>query len=126
MIDLALVYEEGPMLMKNISENQGISLKYLHALLTRLKEAGLVRSVRGAGGGFQLARHPSKIRIIEVVEALEGPLTPVGCVKDESVCERAEHCVARDVWRDLGDAMESTLSGLTLSELIDRKKNEDT
>lgn len=125
MLELALGFNKGPVLMQTIAENQEISLKYLHALLTTLKSAGLVRSVRGTGGGYLLTRPPSEIRISEVAEVLEGSLSPAECVKDKSVCKRADHCVTRDVWRDLGDAIESMLSSLTLCDLITRMKNRE-
>jgi Rrf2 family protein len=125
MLELAIGFEKGPVLMRSISENQEISLKYLHSLLTTLKGAGLVRSVRGKGGGYMLTRAPSEIRISEVVKVLEGSLTLVECVKDKSLCRRAEHCVAREVWQDLGDAIENTLSGLTLYDLLIRMKKKE-
>ena len=126
MFELALSYEKGPVLMQTIAENQELSLKYLHALLTTLKGAGLVRSVRGARGGYMLTKPPSEIRIGEVVMVLEGSLSPVECVNDRRICKRAESCVTRGVWRELGEVVERTLSGLTLDDLIARMKKKDT
>jgi Rrf2 family cysteine metabolism transcriptional repressor len=125
MLELAQNFEDGPVLMKKIAEKQEISMKYLHTLLTMLKAAGLVHSVRGAGGGYSLTRPPSEIKVSEVVRVLEGSLSPVECVKDRSLCKRAELCVARDVWSDLGEAIETLLSGLTLDDLLVRMKEKE-
>jgi len=81
-----------------------------------------VRSVRGAGGGYLLAKYPSKIKISEIVRILEGSFSIADCVEDESLCTRAEDCVTRDVWRDLGNTIENMLSGITLDDLIARTR----
>ncbi len=118
ILQLADAFHGGPVLMRTIAEDQGISLKYLHAILTILKGAGLVRSVRGAGGGYVLSRPPSRIKVSEVVEALEGSLSLVECVDHEKHCERAAYCAARDVWVKLSSVIQNTLSNLTLEDVI--------
>ena len=80
MVDLAKRFGEGPVLVRSIAERQEISGKYLHALLASLKSAKLVRSVRGSGGGYALARAPEEIMLNEILEALEGPFSLVDCV----------------------------------------------
>jgi Rrf2 family cysteine metabolism transcriptional repressor len=122
MIDLAAAYGEGPVLVRNIAESQEISSKYLHALLASLKSSGLVRSVRGSGGGFVLAREPASIKLTEILEALEGPLTLVDCVGDQRLCGRAPTCAARDVWIDVSEAIAAVLSGITLADLLARQR----
>jgi len=122
MLQLAQSFDEGPVLMRTIAQSQGISIKYLHALLTMLKGAGLVRSVRGASGGYTLTRSPSKIRISEVFEVLEGSPSLVECVEDKGLCKRAERCPARDIWWDLSKVIENTLSSLTLEDAITRMR----
>jgi Rrf2 family protein len=122
MLDLAERFGEGPVLVRSIAERQAISAKYLHAILTSLRAAKLVRSVRGSGGGYALARAPEEIFLNQVVEALEGPICLVECVSDESVCDRASHCAARDVWSELSVAMETMLSSITLGELVERQR----
>jgi len=90
---------DGPLLMRAIAERQDLSRKHLHALLTSLKSAGLVRSVQGPGGGFVLTRPPpGQIRLSDVLHALEGPLSLVHCVADKRACDRANRCPARGVW----------------------------
>lgn len=107
--------------MRTIAEREDISRKYLHALLTSLKAAGLVRSVRGSGGGYVLARPPRDIRLNEVVQVLEGSLTLADCVKDRRVCERADSCIGMELWRDMSHALENLLGGITLQDLMVRQ-----
>jgi Rrf2 family protein len=122
MVDLALCYGDGPVLVRSIAERQEISSKYLHALLASLKSAKLVRSIRGSGGGYVLARAPEEIRLNEVVEALEGPFSIVDCVLDEAVCDRSRICAVRDLWSDLSLILEEKLSEITLAGLLERQK----
>lgn len=122
MLELTLRHGSGPVMMSTIAESQDISRKYIHSLLTSLKAAGLVRAVRGAGGGYILAREPQKILLSDVVRALEGAFFPVDCVGDLALCERAEYCVTREVWRDLGEAIEGVLKKTNLEQLANRHK----
>ncbi len=126
MLELAESYGDGPVLARTIAAKQEISDKYLHSLLTMLTHAGLVRSVRGAGGGYTLTRHPSKITVCEVVKILEGSLSLVECVKDEGVCERASDCPARDIWGDVSRAIDRALSNLTLENVVARAQKKDS
>jgi len=118
MLELARSFEGAPVVMADLAEREGVSRKYLHALLTGLREAGLARSVRGAGGGFALARDPSEIKLKEVLHALEGPLCLVDCVADARACDRAEGCSARGVWRRLSGVVSDTLDSITLADVI--------
>jgi Rrf2 family protein len=118
MLELARCYGKPPVLMSVLAERESLSRKYLHTLLTALKEAGLVRSVRGTGGGFLLTRTPSQIRLSEILHAVEGPLSLVDCVVNERVCDKARRCTARRVWSDLSATIESALEEVTLEDLI--------
>ena len=124
MLELARRYGEPPVLMSVLAERESLSRKYLHALLTALKEAGLVRSVRGAGGGFLLSRAPSEIRLNEILHALEGPLSLVDCVTDEGVCSKTERCTARRFWEGLSGTIEGALEKVTLEDLIESESQE--
>ncbi|MDD5288589.1 MAG: RrF2 family transcriptional regulator [Dehalococcoidales bacterium] len=122
MLDLAQHYSEGLVLVKDVAKRQEISERYLEHLFISLKTAGLVKSVRGAHGGFTLARQPSEIKLLEVVQVCEGPLTLMECVMDAGLCPRSSRCATRDVWRELQSAMDGVLGSMTLQDLIERQQ----
>ena len=125
MLSLALDYGRGPIPLKEVAEQQEISVKYLEHLMASLRSAGLVRSVRGAHGGYLLAKSPSQIRLDEVVRVLEGSIAPVECVDDASLCGRVGLCVTRDVWGEMKEAMASVLASTTLQDLVERQKERE-
>jgi Rrf2 family transcriptional regulator, cysteine metabolism repressor len=120
MIDLAEAYNEGqhPVMMGDIAQRQELSRKYLHALLTSLKQAGLVDAVRGAKGGYYLAKSPEDIKVSDILIALEGDIFIVNCVKDNVRCNRRGHCKAHQVWVELNRTIRHMLDGVSLSRLI--------
>jgi Rrf2 family cysteine metabolism transcriptional repressor len=122
MFELAQGFGHTPVLMSTVAERQSLPPKYLHALLTRLKTAGLVRSMRGSGGGFVLTRPPAEIRLREILCALEGPLSLVACIADKRACNRANRCPARRVWQDIADAVDDALENVTLQDLLAPEK----
>jgi len=117
MLDLAINGDDGLVLLKEIAARQEISKRYLEHIMTLLRNGGLVLAERGARGGYRLARLPEDIRLDEIVEALEGTITPVDCVRDPSVCEKADECVARELWGEVARAMKGTLEAQTLEDL---------
>ncbi len=125
MIELALRYGNGPVMMDTISNCVGVSRKYLYNLLTSLKTSGLVRAVRGASGGFELTEDPNRITASEVVQSLEGPLTIVDCVHDGVTCPRIDRCASREVWQKMGEAVEEVLSHVTLAHLAQRQEQKN-
>jgi len=122
MLDLALHYGNVPVLLKDISARQGISLRYLEQIISPLVAAKIVTSTRGPKGGVMLARPPKKIKLSEVIQVLEGPIVPVECVENPGGCTRAPSCVARDVWMDLAKAMYGVLESTSLQDLVDRQE----
>lgn len=124
MVELAGHYGNGPVMMSEISRSQDLSRKYLHALLTNLREAGLVRSALGAKGGYYLSKPPTEIRVREIVEALEGPLSIVECVTDQTACAKTEDCATRRMWTRLSSAITATLDSISLDELASGKDME--
>ncbi|MBW1871775.1 MAG: Rrf2 family transcriptional regulator, partial [Deltaproteobacteria bacterium] len=82
----------------------------------------LVRSIRGAGGGYVLAKPPSDILASEIVQALEGPFMPVDCLLDVSLCENTDHCVAREIWHEVGDAVRNVLASYTIEQIAAKQK----
>jgi len=121
MLDLALNYGKTPVLLKDISARQGISLRYLEQIISPLVAAKIVVSTRGPRGGVMLARPPKKIKLSEVIQVLEGPIAPVECVENPGACTRAPSCVARDVWMELAKAMRGVLESTSLQDLVERQ-----
>lgn len=118
MLELGIQSGRGPTLLKEISRSQEISEKYLSQIILPLKAAGLVKSFRGAKGGYVLAREPAAICVREIVEVLEGSLTPVECVDQPAGCRRSSTCVTLGVWRTVGKAIQDSLDALTLADLV--------
>ena len=121
MLDLAIHYGEGPVLAKDIAERQHISQRYLEHLLISLKVAGMVRSTRGTGGGFSLAKPPSQIRLGQIIQATEGSLAPAECVDNPEAYPRVEHCAVYDVWAEVKKAINSVLESISLQDLLERQ-----
>jgi len=122
MLDMALHYGKTQVLLKDISARQGISLRYLEQIVTPLIAANLINSTRGPRGGVMLARPPQKIKLSEVIQVIEGPITPVECVENPGICTRAPSCAARDVWTDLAKAMYGVLESTTLQDLVESQE----
>jgi Rrf2 family protein len=123
MIELAENGGTAPLQTKAIAASQDISVKYLEQLMTILRSAGFVRSIRGSKGGYMLAKSPNQIRLSDVFDSLEGHVTTVECVEDRDFCERAEDCVARQVWAEVQQAIKNVLQSITLQDLVDRTKD---
>ena len=122
MLDLALQPAGGPTLIKDISKRQEISGLYLEQLFTRLKTFGLLRSIRGPKGGFMLSKPAAEIRLIDILQVMEGSIAPVACVDNAALCARADACVTRDVWAEMKKAMAEVLESTTLQDLLERQK----
>jgi Rrf2 family protein len=126
LLDLAGKYGKGPIMVKEIADRQDLSEKYLEQILSELRKAGIVISIQGKNGGFQLARPPEKITLLDIVKVLEGGLAPVKCVDDESLCKRSKHCVMRDVWESLRKSNVKILGNLTLKDLLEKEQEKIT
>lgn len=112
----------GPMRLKTIAERQDLSVKYLEQLMAILKSAGLVRGVRGAGGGYVLARPANEIKMSEVFRCLEGPVVTVECVNDKSYCKKTADCVTRQLWSEVQKAIMNELESVALQDLVDKSQ----
>jgi Rrf2 family protein len=124
LLELAKGYKSGPIPINNLAERQEISAKYLEQLLIPLKAAGLVDSVRGARGGYVLARHPSRITLYDIVSVLEGPVVVVDCVENPDSCDRVGGCVVHLLWDDLSRLMQRFLASISLADLLERSRKE--
>lgn len=125
MIYLATRKTDDLVLLKDIAESESISKGYLEQLVPRLKAAGLIQSVRGASGGYKLAKKSKDITLKDILESLEGPLTPTECVIDNASCNRAEHCVPRCIWVDIKDKIDNVFDGVTLKDMAEKVNNDD-
>jgi len=123
ILQLANYYGKGPLQIRTIAKQENISAKYLEQLMPILKSARLVRSIRGAKGGYILAKAPNQIKLSDVFNCLEGTVTTVECVENESYCERVADCITRQVWTQLQQAITNVLQSITLQDLVDRAKD---
>jgi Rrf2 family cysteine metabolism transcriptional repressor len=122
MLELAMNQGGGPMLVETIAKKQDISPNYIHVLVTALRNAGMVRTIRGPNGGYELGQHPQNITILKIIEALEGKQTWVECVDDACACPKAPSCAARDLWREVIGSVEGLLSSRTLADLAEQQR----
>ena len=124
MVDLALHTDEGLVSRRDIATRQGISADYVAQLFRRLRAAGLVKGVKGPGGGYRLARDAETIRAGDVVRAVEGPVAVVHCIVpgDEPSCNRVDRCVTRLLWKRLSEAMTEFLDSVTLKDLCNEAR----
>lgn len=125
MLDVALQGNRRLAHLKDIAERQQISRKYLDHIVDRLEASGLLRTVRGAGGGVALAKPPSEITLLDILRALEGPLSFVECVEHPQICSRSGHCATRDFWQELGELVTGFLASVTLEDVCNRQRQKD-
>jgi len=121
MLDLALYSTEGQVTLKSIAERQQLSENYLEQLFATLRKDGLVKSIRGAQGGYILAQSPSEITVGSVLRSLEGSLAPVECVTEEEPahCEKASACVTKLIWEKIRDRVNDVVDSINLQDLVD-------
>lgn len=123
MLDLAYNHTGSFIPIKNISQRQDISDKYLEQIITQLSRAGLVKSARGAQGGYMLAKEPQEYTVGEILRLLEGNLAPVACVDDtKEACTRVDECVTMEVWREIKDAVNKVVDNITLADLVEQQR----
>lgn len=125
LLDLALHEEKKPVLLRDISRRQEISLGYLEHLVTPLIAGGILWSIRGPKGGISLTRPPEEIRLSEIIQLLEGSISPVECINNPGMCSRSGLCAPQDIWSELKKAMDSVLESTTLQDLVERQKRKE-
>jgi len=125
MLELALNYGEGHMLLKDIAKKQDISVGYLEQIMPGLKAAGFVSSSRGAHGGYALARPPAEITLKEIVTVLEGSISLVECINSPEVCDRVDFCVTHDLWDEISEIIDSALRSKSLQDLVSKHKTKE-
>ena len=123
MVDLARCGQDRPVALADIAERQEISLSYLEQLFAKLRRGGLVRSVRGPGGGYLIGRQPDRLRISDIIVAVDEPIRatrcspsgPAGCHSDKS------RCLTHDLWEELGSQIHLFLASVTLEDVLNRR-----
>jgi len=121
MLNLAQRYRDGDthaVILKDISDEEEISIRYLEQIIIPLKINKLVKSIRGAGGGYTLGRNPSLINLQEILHALEGSCCLVECVEEDLGCERIPYCATHEVWKEATMLLKNYFESLTLADLI--------
>jgi len=121
MLDLALHKQEGPVSLADIASRQEISLSYLEQLFSRLRQAKIVKSTRGPGGGYSLASPPEQVAIAAIVRAVNESVDATQCGGQKN-CHQHGRCLTHDLWEGLSEQIESFLSGISLQDLIDREQ----
>ena len=122
MVDLAQASKDRPVPLGDIASRQEISLSYLEQLFAKLRKAGVVKSVRGPGGGYRLARPTGETRISDIMMAVEEPVKVTRCKTAAKGClEGGRRCVTHDLWDELGRHIHLFLSGVTLEDVLERR-----
>lgn len=131
MYELALNYGKGPLSLRTIAAKQDISDNYLEQLICALRNAGLVKSTRGAQGGYVLTKEPADITIGDIITIMEGPIALVDCLLSDAdsntqICKKAGQCVTRGVWERVCQSISEVLNSITLADLCKNSKNMTT
>lgn len=122
LIDLALYSENETVSIQSIARRQNISDSYLEQLMRKLRSAGLIISVRGAQGGYKLARPANEISVGDVLRALEGSLEAVTCGGEDNSCQGADLCVTKFVWERINSSIRDTVDSIKLSQLVEESR----
>ncbi len=127
MLNLARHHGNGSdaVILKRISEDERISIRYLEQIIIPLKINRLVKSIRGAGGGYTLARKPEDIKLSEILHALEGSCCLVECLEDGSVCAFIESCPTFDIWKGASDLLKGYFEGISLRDIVVMSEKKD-
>ncbi|MEQ8857766.1 MAG: Rrf2 family transcriptional regulator [Pseudomonadales bacterium] len=124
MLDIALHREHGPVSVADVAERQAISGAYLEQLVSKLKRAGLLRSVRGPGGGYEIARQLADITVSHIIAAVGEGVDATRC-KGTADCQDGATCLTHDLWTSLSERIDAFLSGVTLDDLVAQREVRD-
>ena len=125
MVDLAM-YDNGEYIsLKDIASRQDISIKYLEQIMRLLTTAGLVRSARGANGGYRLVKKSNEYTVKDILQVSEGNLALVECVESDTYCGRCSDCATRSLWKGLNEQIDKYLASFTIQDLVDNNSNFD-
>lgn len=123
MYQLAIYYGEGPISLKIVAKEQNLSENYLEQLVSVLRKDGLLNSVRGAQGGYMLAKAPIEITVGDILRILEGDIAPADCVTNEAYeCKNEENCITKTVWIKIKNSIDNVIDSITLQDMLDEKQ----
>lgn len=123
MYQLAVKYGEGPISLNVIAEKENLSQNYLEQLVSVLRKEELINSVRGAQGGYMLAKPPEDITVGNILRVLEGSIGPADCVIEGNYeCENEEECVTKLVWEQIKDSIDNVIDSITLEDMVNKSK----
>jgi Rrf2 family transcriptional regulator, cysteine metabolism repressor len=126
MLVLARAHGQGSTLLKDIVEREGLPGTYLEQLMVPLRKSGIVLAVRGAKGGYTLARNPAEITVLSILEALEGPLNLAECPTGSACCSNPEACALQELWAEGSRALHQIYQGISLAALLERQKAKES
>lgn len=118
MFELSLNHSKGPVSIKTIATNQNIPEQYLEQIFSKLRKAKLIKSVRGAQGGYLLTKKASEITVYDVINAVEGPVSISECLESDEICENSNSCVTRGVWEKIKNSIENVMKSITLCDMV--------
>ncbi|MDU4959994.1 MAG: Rrf2 family transcriptional regulator [Sporomusaceae bacterium] len=118
VLDLAVNYGYEHLSIKTIAERRGVSEYYLEQLFAQLRRAGIIKSIRGAYGGYTLSRPPAEITVHEIIEVLEGSIEISECI-DDTTCNNSDYCATRLLWVKIKESIDSVLKSTTLQDMVD-------
>ncbi|MBL6985972.1 MAG: Fe-S cluster assembly transcriptional regulator IscR [Methylobacter sp.] len=121
MLDLAFHSQIKPVTLTDIAARQTISLSYLEQLFARLRRAGMVKGVRGPGGGYKLCRKTSEINIADIIAAVDEPLDSTKC-GGEANCQKDQACLTHNLWMGLSEQIRDYLEGISLADLLEKNQ----
>ena len=123
LADIAAHQNGAPRLIREISESQKLSQKYVSRLVLALKQGGFIKSIRGARGGYILAKNPNDMNLLEVLEAMEGPISLAKCVLNPKKCKESAHCVTRNMWCALNARVRESFAAIKMAEVLSGSDN---
>ncbi len=123
MFELALSSNGEPVSLKYIAKKQGISDQYLEQIFSILKKAGLVKSVRGAQGGYYISKKPNEITVADILKVLEGDMAFTECLLDKDLCENFDSCATKYVWAKIKESIEEVTNSISLQDMVDDYKS---
>jgi Rrf2 family protein len=124
MYDLAKNYDGKPTSLSTIADRQSLPLNYLEQIMLILKKTDMIRSVRGAYGGYILNKEPSDITVKDILDVLEGPISITDCVMDTEDCNNSSYCTTRLIYKEMTDKLNEVTSNITLQDMLDDNQNE--